>query len=99
MASRVIAQNLEVREQIGNLKVPHGMVGTDRVRQYQDRTSRVSLQPIEEARIVNRCKRQTIAPCRYRYRFPNRLPNRTRRSELSEKLQPIQDIAREFPTD
>src|SRR5271156_2893259 len=68
MASYVISQNLEVRKQIRYLKLPHSVVGTNRVRQDQDRPPCISLQAVEHSRVPNCCERQIFAPCRYFFR-------------------------------
>src|SRR5271163_2336918 len=60
MASYVISQNLEVRKQICYLKLPHSVVGTNRVRQDQDRPPCISLQAVEHSRVPNCCERQNF---------------------------------------
>jgi hypothetical protein len=67
------------------------MVRADRVRQNQDRPSRVSLKSVERPRIVNGCEGQIIAPCRS-------LRDRTLMLELFGRLLPTPDIAQAFPT-
>src|SRR6202034_142211 len=91
VAPCVIAQNLEVRKQVCYLRFPHRMVGADRVRQNQDRPSRVSLKSVKHPRIVNGCEGQIITPCRS-------LRDRTLRLELFGRPLPTQDIAQVFPT-
>src|ERR1700722_11188718 len=90
MASCVVPQNLEVWKQVRYLLLPHCVVRTDRVRQDEDRSSRVSLQSVEHARIANSCEGQISAPCPC-------FPDRTAILELFEKARQTQDIPRAFP--
>src|SRR5580692_233270 len=93
VTSGVISQNLKVRKQVVHLKIPHGLVGADRVRQDQDGPPGTPLQAIEHPRVVNGGEGQIIAPCRCLLR----LLLWTRLPELREKPQRTLDTVQAFP--